>query len=188
MFRGRIAWAAACACFISGGVMAQSPAARKVTGEVAVALTNPAASPLALPALPPVAEKVAVASVVKPAVLAPVIERPAPLAAAPDVAPAPAVTSVAAAPVPQARAEAVPVFRVRAGEMLSEVLNSWVGRGQMSVVWKSSNDYRLAADAHFTGSLMSALEQLTEVVAKTSPALRVRMYANGVIVVTEGEE
>lgn len=188
MFRGKHVWATACACFISAGAMAQSQPARKVTGEVAVALTNPAAIPLALPALPPVAEKVAVAPVVQPAALAPVIERPAPAAAAPVLAPAPAVTPVVAAPAPQARAETVPVFRVRAGELLSEVLNRWVGRGQMSVVWKSSNDYRLAADAHFTGSLMSALEQLTEVVAKTSPALRVRMYANGVIVVTEGEE
>lgn len=181
MVRGKIVWTAVMACLVSAGAAAQSLPARKVTGEVAVAL---AGAPSA---------EVSGSGAIAPLILAPVAPQSlmpaAPVPAAP-AKPAPQVAAPLPAPVaaPAPKLEAVPVYRVRSGETLSEVLNRWVGRGGMAVVWKSSNDYRLAADAHFTGNLMAALEQLTEVVAKTSPALRVRMYANGVIVVTEGAE
>lgn len=183
MVRGKIVWTAVMACLVSAGAAAQSLPARKVTGEVAVALAGvPSAEVGGSGAIAPlILAPVAPQSLVPAAPVPAAPAKPAPQAAAP--LPAPVVVS---APAP--KLEAVPVYRVRSGETLSEVLNRWVGRGGMAVVWKSSNDYRLAADAHFTGNLMAALEQLTEIVAKTSPALRVRMYANGVIVVTEGAE
>lgn len=79
-----------------------------------------------------------------------------------------------------------PEFAVKAGERLSDVLARWGEAARYSIVWESERDYLLAADARFdTTDMRAALRALVNVLARTNPALRVRVYRNNVVVVSE---
>lgn len=81
---------------------------------------------------------------------------------------------------------AAPEFTVKAGERLSDVLARWGEAAHYSVVWESERDYLLAADARFdTTDMRAALRDLVDVLARTNPALRVRVFRNNVVVVSE---
>lgn len=78
-------------------------------------------------------------------------------------------------------------FDVRPGETLRAVLTRWAQDAGWQLVWQSSKDYKIEAGVTFPRgtTLQQALRETVHSVWMANPTIKVELYRNNVLVVTE---
>lgn len=98
----------------------------------------------------------------------------------PPVAVAPiAVGGGSAAPV------ALPKWQAQKGLSLHQVLDGWAKDAGWNVSWETDYDYRLEANAEFTGSFPQAVEEAVNAFANAYPPVLVTVYKNNTLVISQ---
>lgn len=78
-------------------------------------------------------------------------------------------------------------FDVRPGETLRAVLTRWTQDAGWQLVWQSSKDYKIEAGVTFPRgtTMQEALRETVHSVWMANPTIKVDLYKNNVLVVTE---
>ncbi len=78
-------------------------------------------------------------------------------------------------------------FDVRPGETLRAVLTRWTQDAGWQLVWQSSKDYKIEAGVTFPRgtTMQQALRETVHSVWMVNPTIKVELYKNNVLVVTE---
>lgn len=94
--------------------------------------------------------------------------------------------SVPGAPAPQGgpasadagRAGTVPVWHVRQGQTLSEVVRDWGSQANRTVVWQTNHDWPIVVSDQYRGTFDAALAWVLAGVADANPRPRAQHFAN----------
>ena len=78
-------------------------------------------------------------------------------------------------------------FNIRPGETLRAVLTRWTQDAGWQLVWQSSKDYKIEAGVTFPRgtTMQEALRETIHSIWKANPTIRVDLYRNNVLVVSE---
>lgn len=97
--------------------------------------------------------------------------------------------SAAPTPLPALALPPQPTYAIESGDLMSEVLDRWTKGTNYHVVWDAKSDIRLQAGHVYSGrTLIQSIEELANQVASSRPGLRVKVYRNGVVRITEAAE
>lgn len=75
-------------------------------------------------------------------------------------------------------APSTPVWSVRAGQNLSDIIREWGVQANRTVVWQTAHDWPIVVDDQFEGSFDEALAWVLAGVADTSPRPSVQRFQN----------
>lgn len=104
--------------------------------------------------------------------------KPAEAVYLPRSAPAAAGSPPGSAPLAAAQASRVPVWHVRQGQTLSEVVREWGSEANRTIVWQTNHDWPIVVSDQYAGTFDAALAWVLAGVADANPRPRAQQFQN----------